>query len=327
MVVIQRMEEKDYEEVLSFWNNHVENENLPYKKLSHKTFLDKFIGQTDQVRKISYIYKAEDEVIGFASGCYKVQDEVGYITFVLVKESFRRRGIGSQLLIELEGDLAKEGGVKRFDIIFFNPTTLEWIVPGTKGHDHPNSPGVDVTSKAYLLFKNHDYRDIAYQNSYYRLLEGFEYSQDIYRKLEELKAKNLAITYYDEHEHNGFEALFDDLGNELWRETIMTNIKRGKDAAPVLVVEHEGKICGFTGPLSVQSSGRGYFAGIGIHSQYRACGGGKVLFSALCKGLKDQGAGYVTLFTGETNPARNIYETAGFKRIKTWANMRKEKSL
>jgi len=40
--------------------------------------------------------------------------------------------------------------------------------------------------------------------------------------------------------------------------------------------------------------------------------------------LKDLGAEFMTLFTGETNPARNIYETAGFKIVKTWADMKFE---
>jgi len=74
----------------------------------------------------------------------------------------------------------------------------------------------------------------------------------------------------------------------------------------------------------VQPSGRGFFLGIGIHSDYRGVGAGKALFAALCKGLKGIGASFMTLFTGEENPARNIYEAAGFKIVKSWVVMRKE---
>ena len=31
----------------------------------------------------------------------------------------------------------------------------------------------------------------------------------------------------------------------------------------------------------------------------------------------------MTLFTGETNPARYIYQSAGFKIVKTWSDMEK----
>ena len=81
---------------------------------------------------------------------------------------------------------------------------------------------------------------------------------------------------------------------------------------------------GFTGPLAVQPSGRGYFTGIAVHPDCRGGGAGKVLFSSLCESLRDMGAGYMTLFTGEANPARNIYEAAGFRIVRTWADMRKE---
>ena len=76
-------------------------------------------------------------------------------------------------------------------------------------------------------------------------------------------------------------------------------------------------------PLLLES-GRGFFAGIGVHSEYRKYGLGKSLFSTLCQSLKDIGAGYMTLFTGETNPARRIYASAGFKIVKTWSDMQKD---
>ncbi len=95
-----------------------------------------------------------------------------------------------------------------------------------------------------------------------------------------------------------------------------------KDKAdPVAAAIRNGKIIGFTGPLRVQESGRGYFAGIGIHSGYRGFGLGNVLFHTLCRTLKEMGASYMTLFTGETNPAGQIYSKAGFKIVKSWADM------
>ena len=41
--------------------------------------------------------------------------------------------------------------------------------------------------------------------------------------------------------------------------------------------------------------------------------------------LKEQGASFMSLYTGEDNPARNIYEAAGFKIVRSWADMRKLK--
>ena len=78
------------------------------------------------------------------------------------------------------------------------------------------------------------------------------------------------------------------------------------------------------GYINLAEKENGIFLGIGVHPDCRGLGAGKTLFAALCRGLKQQGAGDMTLFTGENNPARNIYEAAGFKIVKVWADMRKE---
>ena len=128
------------------------------------------------------------------------------------------------------------------------------------------------------------------------------------------------ITFYDFQKHTGLNELFDDFGNELWRRIIVGNDNK----KPVFLVEHQRKVYGFTGLLDVQSNKRGYFSGIGVHSDYRSHGVGTVLFSVLCQELKKLGAEYMTLFIGEDKPARYIYESAGFIRVKLWQTMRKE---
>ena len=51
---------------------------------------------------------------------------------------------------------------------------------------------------------------------------------------------------------------------------------------------------------------------------------GTTIFFMLMRSFKDVGAKFSTLFTGETNPAKKIYDRAGFQVVKTWAVMRKE---
>ncbi|GKX29733.1 hypothetical protein SH1V18_22130 [Vallitalea longa] len=323
---IVELSSEDILKVNNMWNEYARNGEFVHKDLEFKDFNNQFIRESEDVRKVNFVAKEQNEIIGFSNGSYKEESIQGYITFVLIRKEYRFQGIGNKLLEAVEDKLLKigKGRITRFDILFFNPINLEWFVPRTNGHDHPNAPGVDVSLGGYIFFKNNGYRDVAYENSYYRELENFEFSDKIHRKILELKQKDITITYYDRDKHHGLNELFDDFNNELWRETIMKNVNEQNGGKPVLIVEHKGKVCGFTGPLYVQPSGRGYFAGIGIHSDYRKLGAGKVLFSYLCKSLKDQGASFMTLFTGEKNPARNIYESAGFKIIKTWADMRKE---
>ena len=76
-------------------------------------------------------------------------------------------------------------------------------------------------------------------------------------------------------------------------------------------------------PIMALTASRGYFAGIAVAEDVRGKGLGKILFYELCKGLREKGAAYMTLFTGENNPARNIYEEAGFRIVRSWSDMRR----
>ena len=77
-------------------------------------------------------------------------------------------------------------------------------------------------------------------------------------------------------------------------------------------------VAGFAGPVYPEPTGRGCFAGIGIAPQYQHRHLGKLLFFRLCAEEKRAGAVYMSLFTGVANPARRIYESAGFTSVRTF---------
>ncbi|MEA4831370.1 MAG: GNAT family N-acetyltransferase [Oscillospiraceae bacterium] len=310
------------EPALDLWNRHCREKSV-YKQMDRSTFADKFTCSEAEIIKISFAAIYESSFAGFSAGVYDKASGKAYISYILVDKKYRGQKIGSLLLQALEQKLFEisDGRVKKYEVIFFNPAKLEWIIPETKSDDHPNSPGVDISCGGYIFLKNCGYRDIAYQNSYYRPLKGFTVPPDIALKREELMKNNIIFEYYDKNLHYDLNELFDDLKNDVWRKAVLDGIEDGK---PVIVVSDGGRICGYAGPLSVQSSMRGYFEGIGVHSAYRHHGIGKVLFNVLCESLKEKGAGFMSLFTGETNPARNIYESAGFKIVRVWSDMQKE---
>ncbi len=260
----------------------------------------------------------------FASGCLSEDKTKGYITYLAVRKDLRRQGVGTGLLKALEAALRSmaDQQISCFEATFFNPMNFVWIVPGTKDHEHPNAPGVDVAGGGYLFLKNMGYRDYAVQNAYHLNLQSYQLTDAMERKKQELSSKGIQITTYDPAVHTGLEELLRDLDNDLWYREI-TQTVADRNGAPLLIVDWNGRAMGFTGPLKVQENGRGYLAGVGVHSECRGMGVGKVMFGELCVQLKALGARYMTLFTGETNPARNIYEAQGFKIVRTWADMRK----
>lgn len=277
--------------------------------------------QADQVHKITVL---EEHGHGFASGCFVNGQDRAYLSMIVVKKEMQRQGIGRAMLTCLEERIRKESGVSKIEIVFFNPMTFSWYIPGKKTADHPNAPGVDVGSNAYLFFKNCRYRDYAMQNSYYLDLDDYdvpEFAADIIQKLEK---EGITIEVYDPDRHYGMEEMIHKFNNPLWERDILGEAAKGKNSRPILIAAHNGKVIGFTGPLDVEKSGRGFFCGIGVDSDYRGKKISTVLFCRLCISLKEMGAAFMSLFTGENNPARNIYEAAGFRIVRTWADMRKE---
>lgn len=301
---------------LKCWNGM---EELPYKKLTAAEFNGLFF-EAKGCAEYFAVYVDGGIPCGFAGGDYCAESGIGYLTFVYVVPERRREGIGRALAGYIEERIKADAGDanKRTDIMFNNPVHLPWFIPGRAPHDHPCAPGVDMSSGGYLFAKNIGYRDYATMNSYYMPLAKFTMPVGFFEKEAALRESGIEVTYYDGNVHSGFAEFFDALSNEGWRKAVLSNLDK-----PVLVAVKDGKVVGYTGPLSIDASGRGNFCGIGVRPDIRGGGAGKALFFRLCEGLRDMGADFMSLYTGEENPARNIYEAAGFKIVRSWSCMRR----
>ncbi|HCZ24281.1 MAG TPA: hypothetical protein DHV05_05460 [Acholeplasmataceae bacterium] len=308
----------DIDQAFTLWNTLIKSGDVLYKPITKEKFITYFLPNTEIS---SWCFIEDEKLIGFISGVMIPERQKAYLSMIMVDPKYQRKHIGKKLLLEFESRVKQEKIYSSIDIVFFNPVQFEWIIPNTFNHDHPNTPGVGIKSAAYLFFKHEGYHDFAIQNSYYKDLKDYQFEPEMNTLIQDLQSKHIQITYYDSKKHTGFNELFEDLKNPYWKDEITKAVTHHE---PVLIAEQHGEILGFTGPLRVQPSLRGYFAGIGVHSKTRGLGVGKVLFASLVFELKQQGAHYMTLFTGETNPARKIYEREGFKIVKTWADMRKE---
>lgn len=326
---IVQFNDKYVQDVVNLWNEACIKE-IPYKPFDCNGFIEKFIRNPYFSYEGTFVAIEDYKVIGFANGIYKkeflkgenYENTPGYLTLILVHNNYRNQHVGSELLKRVE-EFLKSVQKKQIQVIFFNPINLEWLIPGTLGHDHPNSPGVDIESSAYKFLLENGYKERVKQNSYYLDLKYFKLSEKVLSTLEFLLEKDIVLEYYNPNKHYGIEELFDNLKNEYWRNDIKTELAR-KNPRPIIVASDKGKVCGFTGPLSVQPSGRGYFAGIGVHSGYSGIGIGTALFFKLCENLRNEGAEFMSLFTGENNPARKMYESAGFNIVKVWSVLEKE---
>lgn len=326
---IKNFSSEHISQVLNLWNHHLCSQTQ-YKPLTEAEFIKKFLENPNFSYEGTFVAIENGKVIGFANGIVKKEflpgesdaTTPGYLTMIIVDSEYRRKGYGSQLLGRLE-QFFRDKGKKKSQSIFFNPIKLDWYIPGTDRHEHNNSPGVDAETPALDFMIKNGYQEGTRQVAYHLDLNGFKMSPSARAKQEELAAKGIHTGYYDKDKHYGFNELFEDLGNGDWKQGIEDNLAKAVPD-PVIVAADNGKICGFTGPISAQESGRGFFIGIGTHSQYRGGGIMSVLFELLMEGFVKVGASYSTLFTGIDNPARKIYERTGFKIARNWSVMRKE---
>lgn len=274
--------------------------------------------------RVTLVAMEGESMIGLASGVYLNERKTGYLSYLCVVPEMRGQGIATALLKDLEQALLGFDGCEKLDVVFHNPVCLPWYVAEDGGHHHPCVPGVDVSSDLFDFLTHRGWKEFARQNAYYRRLEGYTDPPQMAEVRARLLNEGIEITLYDPRHHRGLAELFDNIGNPGWKAQVMANT----DKPIVVAVDHNASdlVVAYTGPLSV-SEGRGNFCGIGTRKEYRGRGIGKVVFCEMCRRHADNGGEFMSLYTGTTNPARNIYEAAGFRVVRSFADLRKEKDV
>ena len=301
------------------YNSLIISDRLLYRPLQNKEFDRIFFA--DGTLTLCAANEA-GETVGFLSARMPNGEGVSYLTYFGVLPAHRRLGCASALLDEAERILRDEYSAARIDTVFHNPAHLPWIIPGSKD-GHPCAPGIRSDSPAASLLLRRGYAEWCAQISYYMPLAGYQAPSNRKNKLESLAESGIKITYYDPARHTGLYELFDAIRNPGWRNTVFAHLDQ-----PIVVAVDEtagGQVIGYTGPLSQVREGcgiRGNFCGIGTHPDYRGKGIGTLIFCEMCRHHSENGATFMSLYTGENNPARRVYEAAGCRPVARWSNLR-----
>ena len=198
---------------------------------------------------------------------------------------------------------------------FFNPMHLPWVIPGSPGHEHNNMPGIATDLPLHERMLAHGYTETTQETAMYRTLTDYAIPPEIRALEHRTAAEGCTLALYDPNRHHGLDAMLQALDNPDWTVRVTAAARDGL-CLPVALAGNT--VAGFAGPVYPEPTGRGYFAGIGIAPQYQHRHLGKLLFFRLCAEEKRAGAVYMSLFTGVANPARRIYESAGFTSVRTF---------
>lgn len=282
------------------------------------------------------------EVLGIIHGCTQLNPLPGeadpplFLSLLLVAPEARNQGIGQALLEALKKECAAMG-CRSLCISGESPLPLSWIIPGTPGHDHNKAPGLWEDGAGAAWFMKHGFKPQFREISLYADLRGWSMSPEIEEKRKKLAEAGIYTGRWAPGMAREFDGMCDRVGSEYWRHVLQTEMaawdqstwnrdpslwadeRRPEGPRPMLVAIRENRIVGFTGPVDLQSSGRGWFTGICADPDCGGLGIGSVLFSMLLQEFVDEGAAFCSIYTGSENHAQKIYFRAGLRQTASWA--------
>lgn len=325
-MIIRNANINDIPNIVDLWNSEVANLGF-YKPLELNTFINVFTKDPDFSYEGVFVAYNKDELIGYVMGFIRSAyaqnpDNPGCLNSIVVKKNYRKQGIGSTLLRKIE-DYFKGNGRNYVQAYNYLPLCYEWYVPNFDKHNHPCAPAIRVNSEEYFFLLHHGYAAVGFEDAFHLPLSEYQLSDTIKEILKCNEDDGITIEFYNPSKHYGIDEFYDDIKAPEFEKVIRSNLSLD-NPYPFLVIVKNNKIVGWTGALWNEPSGRGHFDGIIISKAIRGRGLGKALFATLAHKSKENGAEFMTFYTGLNNHARYIYMGAGFKIVQTYALMKKK---
>ena len=327
---IRTIEREDLPAIGNIWNACQQRGETLLRPFRPGYFCAKFLDTDCYEPPLCLAATEENTLVGVIAGARKhtflphetEENTPGFITLLLVLPEYRNRGVGRALLSALENAF-RQLGKRRVDVSSVSPVDLHWIIPGTPGHEHNNMPGLDVDGLAYGFLSHMGYRTTVREVAMYLNLSEYRLDEQVEEKRRALAAQGITAGRYSPDEHCEWDAMCDRVGSEYWRKVLKDELA-SPSPRPILAARTGGQIVGFTGPVDLEESGRGWFTGICTDPLYERRGIATVLFNDLMKEFIRIGAAYASLFTGVDNHAQRLYLKTGFRPVRSFAMLRKD---
>lgn len=296
-----------------------------YRPVTEQEFRARFLGAG---RLCLGAYDGE-RLVGWIHGAWRENpQEPVYLTLVIVAPECRGQGVGAALVEALKEE-ARRLGRWRVVVSGGGPVPLTWLIPGTPGHDHNNAPGADEDGPGYRFLLGQGFLETAHEIAMYMPLGADWQDSALDERIAKLAEQGIRVGRWEPGLGGDYEGMCDRVGSDYWRHVLREELaawrenrpnadpelwpdgRRPRGPRPLLTATREGKIIGFTGPVDLQESGRGWFTGICTDPEWSGRGIASALFGLLMREFVAEGAAFTSLFTGRDNPAQRIYHRAG----------------
>ncbi len=326
---IDTMTREQLPHLIRLWNQSAKAGEVVLAPLTDAYYRRHFLSDPQYDPRFILAAEENGEVVGVIGGTVLSrflpgqthENTPGYVQFFFVDPARRRQGIGSALLTALLARF-KAAGKSFAAVDAEQPIGMDWIIPGSPGHDHNKLPGMDVDCPGYAFLLRHGFIDKWHEVGMYMPLNTYVLPEAIRERQRALLAEGVYTGLYDTSLGYDYDLLFDHVGKEFWRDVWRKELAL-PHPRPLIVATNGGRVVAFTGPVDKQSSGRGWFSGICTDPAYERRGIATVLFHLLMEAFVGVGAAFSTLFTESDNPARRLYERVGFTVVRTFATMEK----
>mgnify|MGYP002732982753 CR=1 FL=1 len=314
--------------IVALWRDCVRAGDVVYREPDEAYFRQKFLEDPNWEPALCPVAEEGGRLIGclLAAGQKRPKTEAeaarAYVVLMLVDAAHRGRGVGRAMLAALEEELRARGKTELL-INSLSPIQLDWTIPGTPGHDHNNAPGLDAECGGYGFFEKMGFENRHEEVAMYLNLKDYRYDEGIEGLRQKLRDEGIVVGRYDVSLRANFDRMCDRVGSEYWRDVLRAETAKEHPRVILAAVDQGRYMVGFTGPVDLQPSGRGWFTGICTDPEYERRGIATVLFNDLMREFVLEGAAFSTLFTGVDNHARRLYERTGFRAARRFAIMRK----
>ena len=264
-----RLEKSDLPQLTFLWNKNVE-----YDVMTEKIFYEKTFGDSDFLPDLTLVARVGQEIAGFMQGLHRTNhlgEKIGWIKLFFTVKAFRRRGVATALLHEIENGL-KSAGVQRLQIMDCNPNYFQ--------------PGIDPFYTEAVCF--------AERNGYKKFADTANLLADLSQDLDTDSQEGTLLQEGIEI-RRAVEKDRDEVLNFIgqfwppWVQEVETAF--GNDPISLHLAFLHGQPRAFSA-YDVNNKGMGWFGPMGTDPVFRGKGVGGILLKRCLRDIRDQGHKY-----------------------------------
>ncbi len=254
-------------ELLDFWNRNVIYDAMPPHILFEKTF-----GDAQFVPELTLIARKDEKIVGFMQGVIRRIDQNlqrGYIKLFATDQQYRRQGIATMLLKEIEGKM-RLSSVPTLRLMDCNPNFLQ--------------PGIDPRyTEAIAFAERNGFKRFADTANIEVELQNQDF--DTSKEEQQLAREHIFIRRATQDDWPSVEELI--LNHfKAWLPEIQTTYKN--NPISLHIAEYLGKIEAFSA-YDANNLNTGWFGRMGTNPILRGKGIGGILLKRCLDDMKKQG--------------------------------------